>query len=394
MATRTSILELRSVRCTGGGPEKTILSGAARHDRARFDVTVCYVRDFRDDVFALRQRARGLDLDYVEIPERGSVDPRIWRQLCRLVADRRIDLVHAHDYKTDLLALALARRLGVVPLATAHGWTGQAARERYLYYPLDKRLLGRFPRVIAVSADIRRELVRCGAHPDRVTVILNGIDPVEFRRTPGRRETVRVQLGYRPEHFVIGAVGRIERQKRFDHLVEAFAALAHHHPLMRLAIAGAGSLEPELTRLIESRGLTERARLLGHRDDVAELHHAMDVFVQSSEYEGTPNAVLEAMALETPIVATDAGGTSEVATPQTEALIVPIGDVNALVNAIRTVRDDQPAARARAIAARRRVENALSFDARTRRLEAVYLELVADPSGARAIPVSSRLHDA
>src|SRR5688572_22815871 len=113
-----NVLELRSVRGTGGGPEKTILLGAARTDRARFNVTVCYLRDARDPVFGIGERAAGLNVDYVEIREQHSFDTGIWRPLTQLVRDRQIQIVHAHEYKTDLLALLLARRHPVTPLAT------------------------------------------------------------------------------------------------------------------------------------------------------------------------------------------------------------------------------------------------------------------------------------
>ena len=82
-----------------------------------------------------------------------------------MIAERQIDLVHAHDYKTDLLALLLARATGVRALATVHGWTGHSTRERMCYYPADKRVLARYPRLIAVSSDIARELVEHGADP-------------------------------------------------------------------------------------------------------------------------------------------------------------------------------------------------------------------------------------
>ena len=97
MTTPIRVLELRSVRGTGGGPEKTILFGAARSDPARVSVTVCYIRDTRDDIFAIGERARALGLDYVEVLERGSFDPRIWRPLRRLVAERNIDIVRSYN---------------------------------------------------------------------------------------------------------------------------------------------------------------------------------------------------------------------------------------------------------------------------------------------------------
>jgi glycosyltransferase involved in cell wall biosynthesis len=101
------------------------------------------------------------------------------------------------------------------------------------------------------------------------------------------------------------------------------------------------------------------------------------VYVQSSDYEGTPNTVLEAMAMETPVVATDAGGTRELAAHDVHALIVPPGNVPALQAAIRRVIAQPDATAARARAARQRIETDLSFQTRTRRLEDVYAILHA-----------------
>ncbi len=371
-----NVLELRSVHGTGGGPEKTILLGAARADTARVNVIVCYIRDERDKVFGLDTWARSLGVNYIEVPERHSFDLSLLGRLTTIVRDHDIDIVHAHEYKTDLLAWLLARRTGVVALATAHGWTGQSARERFVYYPADKWVLGRFPRVIAVSSDIRRELIRFGATPERVTVILNGIDPDAFRRRPERAREVRSSLNVEPDTVLIGAVGRAERQKRFDQLLEAFARIAPSFPRLRLAIVGDGSLLPALreqTRLLE---LHERVIFTGHRTDIADLHNAFDVFVQSSEYEGTPNAVLEAMAMETPLVATDAGGTAELFVDGREGLLVPRQNVTALADAIVRAVSDPGQSRQRATAARHRIETDLSFETRTRRLEAIYGELI------------------
>jgi glycosyltransferase involved in cell wall biosynthesis len=371
-----NILELRSVRGTGGGPEKTILLGAAQADTSKFRVLVCYIRDRRDTAFHLDDRARRLGVDYVEVIERNSFDHRIFPQLAKIVRSRQIDLVHAHEYKTDLVAWLLARRLGVVALSTAHGWTGQSARERYVYYPLDKWLLARYARVVAVSSEIRQELVRSGADPARVTVILNAIDPALFRHDPAKRPVVRQSLGLADSDVVIGAVGRVERQKRFDLLLEAIAPLAATRPNLRVAIVGDGSLLPEIRALAATLGLANRCLFLGHRQDIADLHHAFDLFVQSSEYEGTPNAVLEAMAMETPLVATDVGGTGELAHAGIHGILIPSRDVGALRNAVSEALDDPRAARARAEAARRRIETDLSFAVRTRRLEQIYGEMV------------------
>jgi glycosyltransferase involved in cell wall biosynthesis len=370
------ILELRSVAGTGGGPEKTILLGAARSDPERYKVTVAYLHPPDDPLFTVGERARALGVDYVDVMERGAFDRQAWNDLRAIVRDRQIDIVHAHDYKTDLFTLMLARVERITPLTTAHGWTGHSTVERYVYYPGDKFLIGRFPRVIAVSSEIRDTLVRWGCRPGKISVVLNGIDHLAFRRDPSRVDGARVQFGVRDGQVVIGSVGRLEPQKRFDLLIDAFADLAADRPDLRLLIAGEGSQRSVLEAQIAARNLGQRCRLVGHTQDVAGFHHAIDVFVQSSAYEGTPNVVLEAMAFESPVVATRAGGTAELVRDGIDGVLLDSGSAEQLRESIARVLDDPSGARERALSARRRVETDLSFESRMRAVEAIYDELV------------------
>ena len=370
------VLELRSVRGTGGGPEKTILRGATMADPRRAQVTVCYLRDERDTCFGVTDRPERAGVDYIEIRERHSFDPRIWPQLKRVIAERQIDIVHAHDYKTNLLALLLGRSTAVTPLSTVHGWTGHTFRERVCYYPADKRVLARFPRLIAVSSHIARELVEHGADPTRVTTILNAIDHRQFRRDPAKVADARAALGLSPNQVAIGAVGRLEPQKRFDLLLEAFAALQITRPGLRLVIAGDGSLRQALDDERRALGLADSVILTGHVNDVIPLHHAFDLFVQSSDYEGTPNAVLEAMAMETPIIATEAGGTAELVLDGVHGRIIPIGKVDRLIWGIQAALEDPYKTRHMADRARLRVQGELSFESRCRRVEGIYQEVM------------------
>jgi glycosyltransferase involved in cell wall biosynthesis len=371
------VLELRSADRSGGGPDKTILLGASLADRSRFEVIVCYVRDMRDTTYDIDRRAAALDIDYVEVHERHSFDYSIWPALRRLVVERGIDIVHAHEYKTDLLALLLARADGVTPLATVHGWTGHSWREEHIYYPIDKRLLSRFPRLIAVSEDIRQTLIRHGAAPGQVSTLLNGIDPDVFIRDESRDVQARRALGIPAETIAIGAVGRLAPQKRFDLVIDAVARLRERGRNVVLLIAGGGDLRPALEAQARRLGLGEHCRLLGHTNDVIALHHALDLLVQASDYEGTPNAVLEAMAMRTPIVATAAGGTGQLIVDGIHGRLVPIGDKDALIDAIDQAVSDRVAARQWAAQARARVEAELSFERRTRTMEDIYEELFA-----------------
>jgi glycosyltransferase involved in cell wall biosynthesis len=371
------LLELRCADGQGGGPEKTILLGAAKADPRRLAVTVGYIRNSGDLDSTIKTRAVAHGVDLVEIRQRNALDPQVWTKVRRIVTERQIDIVHAHDYKTDLIAWLLGKKERVIPVTTAHGWTGHSWRERRIYYPSDKCLMRRFPQVIAVSSQVRDELVASGVSPQRIHTILNGIDHWFFRRDPKRVEQDRAGLGVKPGEVVIGAVGRLEPQKRFDILIRAFATLRQAYPQLRLAIAGEGSKRADLETIIRMHDLGESCRLLGHCSDIVAFYHAIDMLAQSSDYEGTPNVVLEAMALEIPIVATNAGGTAELVTHGVHGLIVPPGDPAALAGAIEQTMREWSAAASRVSAAHHRVQDKFSFDARQEALEAIYRDLVA-----------------
>src|SRR4030095_10162270 len=328
-------------------------------DPREYAFTVCYLRDQRDGIFGVDNRAAQAGVDYVEVLEKHSFDPGVWPQLRRLIRERAIDIIHSHDYKTNLLALLLSRAAGVAALSTVHGWTGHSFRERWGYYPTDKRVLARFPRVVAVSSEIGRELIRCGANPARVTTVLNGIDHRQFRRDPARVAGARAALGAKAGEIVIGAVGRREPQKRFDLLLEAFAAIVDRFPQARLLIVGDGSRRQALDAQIKTLNLGDRCRLVGHVDDVVPAYHAFDLLVQSSDYEGTPNAVLEAMAFEVPIVATAAGGTAEIVRDGVDGRIVPTGRGDLLATSVMRSLEDRAGTTRMAQEARLRVEGEL-----------------------------------
>jgi glycosyltransferase involved in cell wall biosynthesis len=385
------VLELRSVRGSGGGPEKTILYGARRADPARFAITVCYLRDLRDREFCIDVRAASAGVDYVEILERHSYDPSIWPKLRALVRERGIHIVHGHEYKTNLLTWWLAKREGVKPLSTVHGWFGRGTWREKLYYAGDKRVLVKFPRLLVVSRELADELVAAGSRRDAITVVPNGIDQELFKRHPERRDGVRAQLGLAPDDVVIGAVGRLERQKRFDLLMEAVAALRHTRPSLKLLIAGAGGLEADLKAVRQRLDLGDACVLLGHRADIIALHHAFDLFVQASDEEGSPNVVLEAMALETPIVATAVGGTTEILDPDVHGIVISAGNRQSLIEGMARALDDWPATKARVGAARRRVVDELSFDRRMERVEAIYEDLMMTHHAAETTRALVRL---
>ncbi len=377
------VLALRSVDGRGGGAESILLRTAARANPDRLRMTVCCIHRADDEAYDFDRRAAEWGIDYCGVVQRSIFARGVLPALRRIVRDRRIAVVDAQDYKAAFFAFHLARRGGIIPAATLHGWSGHHWRERLVYYPAETLLIRTFPLAIAVSSEIRDALVRWRCKPRHVRVLLNGVDSLEFRRTEDAAERVRASLGVQPGDIVLGAMGRLEREKRFDLLLETMAMLLPRRPELRLVIAGEGSLKGELQDQMRRLGIAHRCRLLGHCTDVRDLYHGFDVFVQSSDHEGSPMVVVEAMAMEVPVVATGVGGTRELVEDRVHGLLVPPGNPSALAAAIEATLDQRDATAARVAAARIRVENELSFDARTRKLEQIYRELVAETAAPR-----------
>lgn len=370
------VLVLRGVDGAGGGADEIILRSAQSIDNNRIDMRLCFFRHIQDELFTFEKRSRELGLDYCEIRHRGRFDLSAFLKLRRIISDFRPDIVHSHDYKASFFSRVVTRKRHVRTVATSHGWTGSGFVEKNVYYPGDRRVLRSFDHVIAVSDDIRKTLIRGGVSPNRISVLLNGISK-DFVASPRTRESVRRDFDLLEGDFVLGAVGRIEHQKRFDLMLVAFQQVLQPIPHAKLLIIGEGSLRSSIQAQIAQMGLSGSCRMLGHCDDMPKVYKAFDMLVQSSDYEGTPTVIVEAMALGIPVVATNAGGTAQLAIPNEHALIVPCGDMNGLARAVVRAHQEPDETQRRVVAARTRAETELTFERRTEKLTRLYESLSA-----------------
>jgi len=376
------LLELRSAWGAGGGPEKTILLSAARHDRQRVRPVVAYLKDPRDRGFetGVRARAREAGTRILEVPDRGRFDPCCVRRLRRLA--RRADVIHTHDYKTEVYGLLLGRGRGRAKLiATAHGWTRDASKTR-LYEAIDLLALRFFDRVIAVSEATRRDLVDGGIHEERIVLLRNGIDETVWRPA---REDMRAELGIDRGTPVVGTVTRLSHEKGVDLLLEAAARVKDAVFL----VLGEGTERGALADRARALGVAERVRFLGHVSDVRRALATFDVFVLPSRVENAPNALLEAMACEKACVAFDVGGMRE--TLGDAGILVAAADTVGLAERITSLIGRRDARWAFGVRARARIEREFSFSRRLARIEAIYEEVCEEQRPSWATPPTPTL---
>ena len=372
---RLRVLTLVDHLIPWGGAERLAMTVALRLDPARFDRVLCASRS-ADPALVSQLEEGGVEVLSLERRSRATVWQ--WAPLLVELRRRRVDVVHAHMFHSNVWGTVFGR-LASVPVVVAHEhtWSFQGEPLRRL---LDRRLVARGADVfLAVSSEDRRRMIAVeGIDPAAIRIVLNGIPAP--RRGSG---DVRRELGIPAEAPVIGTVSVLRKQKALDILLHAGATLLSEFPALRILVAGVGPEEERLRSLAAELGLESAVTMLGLRSDVPDVLAALDVFVSSSDFEGTPLALIEAMAAGRPIVATRVGGVPDLIDEGVHGLLVEPRDAEALARVVaELLRDPKRRAElgARALERQRRE---LGVDLMIRRLEDLYESLFLASARAR-----------
>jgi glycosyltransferase involved in cell wall biosynthesis len=285
-------------------------------------------------------------------------DRRALRILTRLYTDGRFDVVHTHSAKAGALGRTAAFRAGVGRIVhTLHGFPFhefQPAWRRAAYVQIERRLGRRTDMLLAVGNAVAAEAIRRGlAAPERVRTIAPAVDVTGAAFGTAARGLARRWLDLPAGIRLVGTVGRIDYQKAPELWVDALATIAADD--VWGVWIGDGPLRGDLLARVAKRGLTERFRLLGHRDDVTDLLPAFDVFALASRYEGMPCALVEAIGAGVPVVATAVNAVPDLVVAGETGLLVPPGDARRLGGAIGHLLDEPARAQRMADTARRQL---------------------------------------
>jgi glycosyltransferase involved in cell wall biosynthesis len=317
-----------------GGAERRLIDLARHVDPRRFALVFCVLSSGGPLVDELRDRGFACHVLGVRS---GRGYPLALLRLVRLLRALRPHIVHGQIRYASFMA-ALAGRLARVPAVVAsRTYTARLGRHDVLD-AWTSRLVDLTIAVSQASADAVR---RAGwAAEDRLRVVPNGIDLDAFT-APSPAAVARAARDLGLEGWrVVGTVGHLHAIKGHRDLLEAVRAVVRAHPRTKLLLVGDGPLDRELAALADGYGLSDHVVFAGFRRDVAVLLATMDVFVLPSLNEGMSHALLEAMALGKPVVATAVGGNREVVEAESTGLLVPAGDPEALARAVRRLLED------------------------------------------------------
>jgi len=373
----TRVLQLHASSGLYGG-ESVILALSNALRQQNIDVLVACVAMSGAPLPELGVKAREYGLPVEFLPMKHNLDVSVVPKVRHVLRAREIDLVHAHGYKSNLIAAAAAAssEIRLVTTNHLHPMMPLSDRKLQLYGQLDMKITSRFlDKTVAVSEDIRRRIIRDGVPPDRLTVIENGIDTSEF--VPGRTgEPIRASLGIPSDAFVVGCFARLTPQKGLQYLLDAAARLAGKHPNLRVVVAGDGPLRQELIDRAEQLGLSGCVTFLGFRRDTKDLLAAMDVFTLSSIEEGLPMAMLEAMSAGVPVVTTSVGDIPKVIEHGRNGLLVRAREPGELADALDRLVESRETRLRLAASGRDTVVRGFSQEAMCRKYLDVYAEVL------------------
>jgi glycosyltransferase involved in cell wall biosynthesis len=360
------------------GPAKNLIEFARLAREPRFDppvhLSIAACRRPGDST-VLQEAVEAAGIPFHPIPERGPFDRAVvpaLRELARSVAP---DILQTHAVKSHFLLRWAALDRTAPWVAFHHGYTWPDLRAR-AYNQLDRWSLRRALRVITVSQPFRAELAAHGVPLDRISVIHNAIDPGWAASAQASSSELKTHLGISSDRKVVLIVGRLSREKDHLTLLDALASIRSTHA-PHLLIVGDG---PERTRIEErarALAMEKHVALTGQVRSAQPYYGIADVAVLSSRSEGSPNALLEAMAAGVPVVATSVGGIPEIVTDRESALLVPPSDSPALAGAIASLLSRPELAESLRTRARQLIVERHSPEQRTRALCRIYREALA-----------------
>ena len=364
------------------GVEEHVLSLVAGLDQKRFDP---YVVAPPKLVEAFGRDLSDLDVTIHQLSIQSIWDVSNRVDFWRFLRANRIDIVNTHLSRAsrNFTPLAILARVPVT-METAHGlekWRLEGSWIKKKSFIVDKAYSLLQSRILAVSHACKRDLVSiAGIRPEKITVVQNGrsLDNFDPKGSEDRRRQYRDQYGIADDELVFGVIARLDKQKGQEYLLEAAGHLAKKHRDFRILLVGDGDRREIFQSIVADLGIHSHVIFAGFQSDVVGYYAAIDVKVLPSIYEGLPLCVVEAMAMEKPVIATSVDGTPEVVRHEVNGLLVPAKDPIALAEALEYALDHRDEFLVLGQQGRRWVVERFSLERQIEETEALYERLCAN----------------
>jgi len=386
------ILHLRASNFVGG-PEKQLLQYAAKERSGSFEITL--------GTFLGKMEGRDFlsGINQVGIPSLALPDHILGRhgalsELARILRERNFDLLCTHGYKADIVGTVAARGAGIPVVCFLRGWTGEDWKVR-IYEALDRTFLPLATRIVCLSKTQARRLASHRSFTNKLRVVPNAVEVRDI--SPEQRAFARHRLcesfQIPQDAFIVATAGRLSPEKGHSVFLHSVPEMLLQHPSSHFIIFGDGALKNVLEKLSADLGISSQVRFAGFMPNFRDLLPGIDILVNPSFSEEVPNVVLEGMAAEIPMVATDVGAVREIAGSEKSIEIVASGQPSAIASAVIGLLKTSSRAAQLGQRAKRRVQQAYSPARQNESLHALYEELLAAGS-PKPITADATVHGA
>ncbi len=353
-----------------GGAEQVVLNLVQSIDPKRFEPQVLCLNG--KGRYAEVLERRGIKISAMN--KRPKFDPLLIPRMVRFIKKERIDLIHTHLFTSNLWGRIAAWLSGVPVIATEHN---QDIWKKPFHFFIDRVLFNATGKIIFVSKMVEQFYQsHLPSLNGKACVIYNGIDTGKFSGTNQAPLDLKKKFGFNDGSKVLGMVGRLVPQKGHVYFLDALNMLRTKGYKVCGLITGDGPMRDELHTYAYDHGLRNFVAFSGFRNDMENVYRAMDIFVLSSEYEGFPLVVLEAMAANIPIVATPVGGVVECLRDNENSLLVPFAERKQLADALEKLLVNESLGIGLAKTALREVQTRFSVEEMARQTENVYEEVL------------------
>lgn len=302
------------------GAERWILALAKNSNRNNIDYELAVTVEQNSQNLQLVKQFKSYNEHTHEITMSHKFDLSVIQKLVTLVKKRHIDIIHSHGYKSDILAVIVAKKAGVKAVITPHGFENVDDLKLKSFIWLGCQVMRFADKVVPLSKQLIKDVEKFGIQKSKLQYIQNGVDLSEVEQQENRPRVNHSAIKN------IGFVGQIISRKNIKDLLDIFDSLFQTNPNIRLTLLGDGELRKELQEYSQTLSSKGCIHFLGFRNDRLEQLQQFDLFVMTSSLEGIPRCLMEAMAIGIPVAAYDIKGIDQLITHQQTGLLAKFGD--------------------------------------------------------------------
>ncbi|MCW8934262.1 MAG: glycosyltransferase [Gammaproteobacteria bacterium] len=348
---------------------------ACRIDQSRFELSVGLFLKTSEHTNLYRDTLQKRGVKFIPLIAESQFSPSVINTIISAVKEHKIDIIHAHDYKSDILTTIVSKKIKIPIVTTAHGWITNSLKSK-IYVWLGKHCFRFFDQVIAVSPKIYSEIARFGTSEKRLNLIYNAIVADNYQPDKFEAGYLREKFNIPESVSIIGNIGRISPEKGQKDFILAAKKILNERQDLAFVLIGDGPDKKAMQQLAVDLEIEKHVHFTGHEQDVRPVLKDLNLFALTSYTEGFPNVVLESLCMDVPVLATDVGGTGDIVDNKKTGILIPSGSPDEIAKGLNYLLDNPDKAKEMTKSGKLKIMECYEFSARVKKIERLYEKII------------------